>query len=314
MFTSTPIQRIRMPLRSLAQECRLHAAETVSREAVNARGHHHGTLRAAESADRQTANAFAGYMRNIVMLLQQSPTGAALLRAAINHGASVGLDPLLEPDASFFYPRQNHFDLGYQPGIGQKTEKGMSRYMIPFIGSLRRCWHHHRGMAPDVALKPKDFVEHARIMQADIDAVIHLVAWELRGQGQSFLWRALLAGDNADVAQAFEDCVGDNPQNQFNGIALKAAFNRWFACRERVNACEHLALETLDMAVLQHDDLSQLGHLSLSRATLQQLGALPASVNYLTGCSLTSGWYAGMDDAFNRSHLRHIEADIFLSH
>lgn len=254
------------------------------------------------------AEAFLRYIRNILKILDQSPTGRMLVRFALLRDISVGLDPLLEPNSSFFYPQQNHFDLGYQPDLLQKSEKGVSRYLVSFVGALRRAWHHHAGHGPDVALKPDDFLRLCRCEEADIEAVTHLVGWELRSAGASFVWRHLLSGANGDISVVFERAIEENPRSQFDGAALKAAFNQWFAERERINGCDHMALEILDMALVHRR--GPIGSARLRREAIQDIGGLPAGGNYLAGCLFTSGWYDGLDDDINRLHLRHIEDDI----
>jgi hypothetical protein len=258
----------------------------------------------------KTPAAFLGYIRNLIQVLEQSPTGRALVQAASRNNVSVGLDPLLEPNSHYFYPQRNHFDLGYQPDLLQKTEKGLSRYLISFICGLRRAWQYHHGHAPDTALRPRDFLRAFRCAEADMDAVTHLVAWELRAAGQGFLWRALLSGPNGDLAAVFERMVAANPHSVFDGTALKTVFNQWFAERERTNACDHWALETIDMALLDTTQRARVGKKALQRSLLQHVGLLPCGLNYLSGCSFASAWYDGLDDSFNIEHLRHIEKDV----
>jgi hypothetical protein len=252
--------------------------------------------------------AFAGYIRNLAAILDHSPLGRCLLRFAAQRGATIGLDPLLEPHASYFYPAQNHFDLGYQPDLLQKSEKGVSRYLISFTGALRRVWHHHLGHGPDASLKPRDFLRHARGAEADVEAVTHLVAWELRSGGASFLWRNLLSGPNGDIAVIFERAVSEIPPGQFAGAALRAAFDQWYAEPARAAACDHFALEMLDLALVQQTGC--IGQLPLRPARLAGFGLLPGGRNYLEGRLFTGGWYEGPEDEFNRVHLKHIEQDI----
>ncbi|HYD19466.1 MAG TPA: DUF6782 family putative metallopeptidase [Patescibacteria group bacterium] len=254
--------------------------------------------------------AFVGYIRNLVKILEQSPLGRMLVRSAMLHHVSVGLDPMLEAHASFFYPGQNHFDLGYQPELLQKSEKGVARYLVSFIGSLRRAWHHHSGRGPDVALAPDDFLKVCRCEEADIEAVIHLVAWELRSGGASFLWRHLLSGPNGDVSVVFERAMDADPSHQFDGEALKAAFNQWFAERERINACDHFALEMIDLALVQNGMSGGVGIARLREGMIEGIGVMPGGQNYLAGMPFNSTWYNGLDDEFNRVHLRHIKQDI----
>lgn len=243
-------------------------------------------------------------------LLNSSPTGRALLRAAVESDVSIGLDTLLEPSSFFFYPHLRHFDLGYQPDPLQKTEKGQTRYLSSFVGGLRRAWHQETGAAATVSLRVEDFLRQFRHTEADIDAVLLLVAWELRGAGYGALWRYLLSGQSADLAAVFEARVTEDPRAQFDGRALKAAFDHWFADRERVNAADHLALEMVDMALLMPGASERLAKEGLSPQTIEKTGLLPKGKNYLAGCTLKSNWYQGLDDGFNRAHLTHILRDL----
>ena len=256
------------------------------------------------------ARAFSGYIQNVMRILDQSSLGKSMLQAACENGVSVGLDALLEPSSSFFYPSQNHIDLGYQPDLLQKTEKGLGRYLVSFTGALRRAWHHHEGFALDLSLNPQGFVEQFRMAEADSEAVILQVAWDLRAQGAAFLWRHLLSGANGDIALIFEKTILENPRNGFNGVALKAAFNQWFAESERMIASDHLALELIDMALVQPEFYRRLGVRNVRREEMQRTGLLPGGRNYLAGCLFTSVWYQGQTCDINRTHLRHIELDI----
>lgn len=261
------------------------------------------------AADTRAA-AFASYLRNLANITAQSPLGRALLRAAVLRGVSVGLDPLLEPNASYFYPQQNHFDLGFQPDLLQRSEKGVSRYLVSFVGGLRRAWHLHNGLAPDVSLRADDFLKFCRCAEADASAVTHLVAWELRSSGAGFMWRHLLSGSDGDMSVIFERAIMEGMQKQYDGYALKSAFNQWFAERERIAACDHAALELVDMSLVQLGGPPYVGIRSMKLSSLQSLGLLPGGNNYLAGCLFMGGWYNTMDDEFNRTHLRHIERDI----
>jgi len=92
-----------------------------------------------------------------MLILDASPTGRALLRTAVLHRVSVGLDSFLEPSSSFFYPEQNHFDFGYQPDILQKTEKGQGDIWFPLLAACAVPGIIFTAMAPDVSLDRKNF-------------------------------------------------------------------------------------------------------------------------------------------------------------
>ena len=269
----------------------------------------HGMPRPSLKQETHRAE-FESYVRSLLLILDQSMTGRCLLKTAIVQDVSVGLDPLLEPQSSFYYPQQNHLDLGYQPSSLQKTEKGISRYLSAFAAGLRRVWHYQRGAAPDLSLLPQDFLRYCRVEEADVEAITHMIAWELRGAGPGFFWRHMLAEMNGDIALAYARTASSHPRHQFDGTALRAAFLQWFTVAERVDACDHAALERMDMALLEKYNAQVIGRYRLDRARLIRLGHLPVGVNYLQGMRFRSPVMRRVCDPFNRTHLKHIQRDI----
>lgn len=256
---------------------------------------------------------FTRSMAEIITALETSPLGSALLARAVTDGASVGVDPLIPASHGYYYATQAHIDLGQQDDSLHMSEKGLSLYMTGFIAGLRRHWQDSHGFAPQMSLRPGDYADHARLLAADSVAVLHLVAWELRAQGHTYLWRDLIAGSYADIAMVFEDSLRGDAQAQYNGVALKAAFNQWFALRERIVECDMQTLEIYDSAVVRtqgRPERKSIASQALQRSALQHMGQLPDGHNYLSGCLFTSLWYAGFDDEASCQRLRYIEQDI----
>lgn len=257
------------------------------------------------------ARAFYTAVKTSADILSQSPTGRALLRAALLRDIHIGLDPLLEPQSSFYYPLQKRLDLGYQPAALQTSQKGVSQYLASLVGGLRRIWQQGRGMAPDTALRPEDFLRYCRVFEADVTAVTHLTAWELRMAGPCFFWRYLLGSESGDIALCFARAAGSHPRHQFDGTALRAAFLQWFDVPERVDACDHLALETMDMALLAGRGVATgIGRCRLDTGAMMRLGALPQGGQYLGSMRFRSPAMRRITDPFNRTHLQHIRRDI----
>jgi len=294
MFERCGEERIRFRLQSL-----LDVEKSVALPRAAPSGVHH-SLR----------DEFESYLRSLTLILDQSMTGRCLLKTAVVQDVSVGLDPLLESQSSFYYPQQNHLDLGYQPSSLQRTEKGISRYLSAFAAGLRRIWHYQRGAAPDLSLMPQDFLRYCRVEEADVEAVTHMIAWELRGAGPGFFWRHMLADANGDIAMAFARTASTHPRHQFDGTALRAAFLQWFTVPERVDVCDHLALERMDMALLDRHNAGLIGRRRLDRDRLTLLGHLPVGQNYLAGMRFRSPVMRRPCDPFNRTHLKHIQRDI----
>ncbi len=262
---------------------------------------------------RQSLCAFTRSMAEILTALDDSPLARALLMRAVEDGATIGVDPLIPPSHGYYYADHAHIDLGQQDDGLHMSEKGLSLYMTGFICGLRRHWQQSHGFAPALSLRPADYADHARLLTADSVAVLHMVAWELRAQGHTYLWRELIAGDLADVATVFEDSLCNDAHAQFNGHALKAAFNQWFALRERIVECDAQTLEMFDSAIVRtqgRPERKMIASAPLVRSRLQDMGLLPDGGNYLAGCLFTSLWYAGFDDEQTCARLRHIEQEV----
>ncbi len=187
------------------------------------------TARARFKLDARDGSPFASMLR----VLEMSPAGNALIRTAQDGGLSIGCDPLLEPGSYFFYPAQRHLDLG------------TAHHLTCLIGGLRHCVHAMNGQYPDA--DEKDFARRWRVMEADIVAITHLIAWELRAAGAASLWRHLLGGGMHDIAHVFEHAA------PFNSTALAAAFHQWFVDETRIAACNRAGAELLDMAELARE-------------------------------------------------------------
>lgn len=260
---------------------------------------------------RTAAQAFRSVLRDLLSMLSQSPTGRALLRPAVMRGVSVGLDPLLDAQTSFYYPQHKRLDLGYLPLPMHHTHKGLAQYLLSFCGGLRRIWQQSRGYAPDPLLRPEDFLKYSRAFEADVIAVTHLMAWELRAVGPCFFWRHLLAGPDSDVTSVFASAAAAHPRHQFDGTALRAAFLQWFQTAERVDACDHFSLECMDMALLAAwQNGARIGQRSLDFGDMVQLGVMPQGINYLSGLRFRSPAMRRGCDPFNRTHLLHIQRDL----
>lgn len=257
------------------------------------------------------AITFSDYMRHTVAILGKSRTARSLMLAAAAENTSVGLDHLLEPSCSYFYPLQNRIDLGYQPDILHRTEKGLGRYLLSFTAALRRAGHTFNGSAPQAGLSPQEFLWRWRLMEADVEAVCHLVAWELRYAGAGFLWRQMMSGGKGDIAAAFEEKASNSFPATFDGAALKCAFDQWFASENRMSEADHAALEYFDMALLERPAFAlQNGIYAQLRTHISTIGLLPCGDSYLEGLTCEGVWYRAASDQVNTTHLSHIMSDL----
>ncbi len=248
-----------------------------------------------------------------VAVLAHSPQARALLACAIDDAVTLGHAPLLPAGSGHYDPAHAHLGLGRCADTLCHSEKGMSLILTALVTTLRRHWHHSHAHAPDMCLRPADYATHARMLTADCLAMLHLVAWELRGAGHGYLWRALVAGDTADMAEAFEAAISADAQAQFDGRAIRAAFTQWFACRDRMNAADLDSLELYDAGLVRsqgRNAVQRVASRPLDRAQLQHLGLMADGQSYLEGCVFTNPWFDGFDSEESCAILRQIEAEV----
>jgi len=245
---------------------------------------------------------------NVVSILKQSPAAAQLMRLAGFHKTSSGFDAMLDAGTGYFYPRLNHFDVGYQQPWVHKTEKGLCRTLAAFTANLRRAWQHNLGCGADRNLAPEHFLMQHRCEEADTQAALHHVAWELKVAGAQFLWRHLSSGSNGDIAVVYARAAEEDAQASHDGRALRAAFDQWFAERERLNACDAQALEILDLALLE-TPFAPAPARPLQRLQMQALGLMPGGYNYLAGCLFAGPWYETRPETAVLERMQDIEQD-----
>ncbi len=185
--------------------------------------------------------------------------------------------------------------------------------LITMIKALRDIWQEKRHGAFDESYRAEHVITMERIRAADCDVVSVLVAWELRCEEHSDLWRHLIGSENGDLAMSFSGFLERTPSAQFNGKALAAVFKQWFRCEDRVNACDHNSLEYLDEVLAETQEQNPFGDKKPSKIKVEILSCLPDKTAYLRGLGseiLNDPLYCGMDDPINQTHLFHIMYDL----
>ena len=211
--------------------------------------------------------------------LKESPTGRALLGFADRHGVTFSTDPLLEPEEGCYYASSRRIDLGYQPAPAG-VEKTTARELLGLTSALRRAFHNLSGL-PLEGFAPLPYLRFRRVISADISAVNHLVAWEMRAAGAGFFWRHLIAADSV-LTDAFS-VVAETAPPDFLKEASREVFLEWFGCPERVFAADEGALLALSMPA------SPVRNSSLPDPAV--FGVLPQGGNYLENTYLPSAAY-----------------------
>lgn len=257
-------------------------------------------------------NVFLAQTLNIISL---SPVGAALIKEAAENGWSIVLDDIQECEFSIDVERKlielDHHGLKAE-GLMRSAYFG-NMALINLVKALRDIYHEKRHGSFDFLFGPEAILMLERVRAADCDVIATLVAWELRSEGHTDIWRHCIGSENGDIAMAYSSYLERDPASQFNGKALKAAFQSWYDCDDRINNCDHQTLEYMDDIIESANVKNPFGNKVPTHIAIELLSCLPDKTAYLQGFGqevLIDPRYAGLDDEMNQTHLMHILYDL----
>jgi len=248
-----------------------------------------------------------------VSSLDESPTGRLLLREAIDKDWMLSLDDLGGSD----YEIDVEFKtLTLDNNALVPSSLGRSVYfrnvtLITMIKALRDIWQEKRHGGFDDTYAPQHVIMMERIRAADLDIVSIMVAWELRSEEHTDIWRHVIGSDVGDMAMTYASFLERDPTSSFNGQALRATFRQWFQGEDRVNACDQDTLDYLD-DILMSCGAESLGKKNPGKMSVEMLSCLPDKTAYLQGqgaAILNDPLYSSIDNKINESHLLHIIHD-----
>jgi hypothetical protein len=115
--------------------------------------------------------------------------------------------------------------------ISEGLSKGMRNGV--FLHELRHLDQFVRGSCPSDDLAMKENARATFAMEADASAISLLVAWEMKENGDDYVWAALsLWPSQTDIAESFAKEMADTGNV---ALAVTAAFYQWYASSSRVD-------------------------------------------------------------------------------
>ena len=179
---------------------------------------------------------------------------------------------------------------------------------------MRAVWHLDTGVRPGRDLAIHDQVTWNRMVQADYDTSLLVIAWELREAGLVDLWRHLLgSSDLGNLTILFTAMMEANPRN----LSLKDMMGRLVSCwledKASLTMTDHRTLETLDHYMLSPGAGRPFGTRRLETSDLLRLSILPDESIYLlpfAASILDTPTRSQMPDPINQAHLTHILKDL----
>ncbi|MGB0720304.1 MAG: DUF6782 family putative metallopeptidase [Bdellovibrionales bacterium] len=258
-------------------------------------------------------------LSNAIALLAKSTMGRRLLKEAENRNWQVALEDLNGPDFHIDIPEKMIVldAQGMSAGALMRSAYFFNTIVMTLTRALRDIWQEQRCGAFDEDFGPEAVLTLERIRAADLDIIAVMVAWELRGQDKTGLWRHILGSEEGDLAQRYAGYLQRDPTSDLTHPALAAAFTQWFRDPARVDACDHETLSYLDAVMTTHHVGNPFGDKRVAPIDIERLSCLPDKTAYLQGKGktiLSDPLYAGMNDPINQTHLMHILYDLKVVH
>lgn len=267
------------------------------------------------SQDNDVLDNYKTILSHCVGTLLASPTARLLVKEAAKEGWMISISDREGYDFHLDVAERQIVldDNGLSALALGRSEYFRNVLTVSLVRALRDVWQEKRHGGFDEKYAPENILKLERVRAADCDVMAVLVAWEMRGEGQGDLWRHMIGSEEGDLAMAFSGHLERNPASNFSGAALQAAFNQWYRNEERVNACDHEALEYMDSLVRENPGHNPFGNEKLTPVGLEVLSCMPDKTAYLQGHGreiLGSPFYAGLNDHINQAHLTQIMYDM----
>lgn len=183
--------------------------------------------------------------------------------------------------------------------------------LINFSRAIRDIWHENQNYNFMDEYQPEVAMLLERVRYADTDSVAIMIAYELRNAGYKELWRHVLGTEDADMAQVLLNVSDMYPTSLYNGMALAHIFRQWYADPSRINAVDHLFLETMD-DVLQDKEFI-MGSKEALPEIIEAMSQIGREAQYLKGVAetvLRDPYFCKLEDPINTAHLFQITYDI----
>lgn len=251
-------------------------------------------------------------LRWALALLSDSPIALGLIKFAQEYDWEISIQNL-NNDGYHLDLEQNVLEIdNYGLDISALGKSGHYRksFLISLMKGLRDVWHHARHEDLYETYRPESILLLERVRAADVDAISILIGWELRSQGHNGLWRHILGGSEGDMAQVLINIMDRYPTAIYTGMALAHVFRQWYTDTDRIDGCDHMTLEDIDIMMNETDGV--IGDHQATAAIFENIAQLPDGSFYLDKLGETVArdpFFCGINDPINQAHLFQIVYD-----
>ena len=248
----------------------------------------------------------------LAALIAESPLGMALLYEAQDAGWRIAICDLeMEGYHLDITNKVIELDgLQLEPYALAQSSNHINMILLIFAKALRDVWHEERWGGFEENYKPEAVLMLERARAADIDCVSIFIAWELRSQGYTDIWRMIIGSEDGDIARVLINILERYPTALYNGMALAHMFRQWYVDEQRVDALDCCSLQQMDF-ILEENNV-RFGERAALSKEFELLSCLPDGGVYLHDLGDTVAkdpFFNGLNDAVNQSHLFQIIYD-----
>jgi hypothetical protein len=168
--------------------------------------------------------------------------------------------------------------------VGLNPRGDEAQLVATLAHELRHAWQDARGFLERLHRSPEDIVWMTRLVEADAEANAVQICWELKEAGYPDAFEAHKKTGYADESLvAYEQTAQADPASVSNGLAMREAFDQWFARPWRRDAYDKGTVEWLEFILTHYRAGVKDKFTSIRMSNLEKLGDTPdGTVNYIT--------------------------------
>jgi hypothetical protein len=203
-----------------------------------------------------------------------------------------------------------------------------AQFIVTLFESLRRAWHINSGVPSSNLWAMEDYILWQRCVQADLDVMNIVLAYQDRNASSGELWKFILTSSLSSLAVQYASLLEYHDADPFmsdqdeaencddHKDILADIYSAWFQQSNIVHDCDAASLNSLDYSLSNPSSEYSVGQNRVMHEDLLLLSQYPeGGASYLE-------WLAFdlvHDDAFRalnnpllKAHFEHIQADIEL--
>lgn len=190
--------------------------------------------------------------------------------------------------------------------INVNPHLGVFKASVSLLRAMRTAWHATKGILINpLVFQPEEAVTMNRLFAADLDAIETGYMWDLKLAGCSEEWGMAMSGPDYDLLTAYAIEAMADFRSIKNGMAARAAFEKWFIS-DRCKNFDRRIIQTMlgHHATFEIENQATSRH--LAHDIICKLGDQPQGKNYLSSIIpnlMSDSLYTDVRDRSNANFL-----------